>query len=231
VFGETPRRGGIHQRRRIGYLPGDFVIDDRQTVAAALSGLAALRGGVDSRQVTELADRFDLDLGRRVRELSKGNRQKVGLVQAFMHRPELLILDEPTAGLDPLLRREFVSLLGEVRAEGRTVFISSHILSEVQATADRVGMIRNGRLVAVDSVASLRQRAVRRVLITFADQIRPIEFESVPNLADVSVSPDGDSWQLRAHLTGPADALVKVSAGHTVCEPCWSKNRTSKRSS
>jgi ABC-2 type transport system ATP-binding protein len=216
VLGGEPRRDGPKLRRRIGYLPGDFVIYDRQTVADALSGLGRLRGGVDRRRVSQLAERLKLDLRRSVRELSKGNRQKVGLVQAFMHEPELLILDEPTDGLDPLLRHEFVDLVDEVRAEGRTVFLSSHNLSEVQATADRVGMIRAGRMVAVDTVESLRERAVRSVEIHFVGGVTAQDFAQVPYLRDVTVESGSAGPVLRGHLTGVADGLVKEAARHTV---------------
>jgi ABC-2 type transport system ATP-binding protein len=216
VLGQQPRRAGAALRRRIGYLPGEFVIFDRQSVDEALTGLGRLRGGVDRRRITALADRLGLDLHRTVRELSKGNRQKVGLVQAFMHEPDLLILDEPTSGLDPLLRQEFVAMVEQVHADGRTVFLSSHILSEVQATAERVAMIRDGRLVSVDTVESLRERAVRRVEIQFEDVVQASEFVAVPHLENVTVSPDAGFCVLRCQLSGAADALVKAAARHTV---------------
>ena len=216
VLGASPRSGGAGLRRRIGYLPGDFAIYDKQTVRSALMGLGQLRGGVAPTRIAALADRLDLDLRRTVRELSKGNRQKVGLVQAFMHDPELLILDEPTAGLDPLLRQEFVAMVAEARAVGHSVLLSSHILSDVQAVADRVGMIRQGRLVAVDTVESLRQRAVRQVEIQFADAVAAAEFEAVPGLERVTVESGADGSWLRCRLAGTADALVKAAARHPV---------------
>lgn len=216
VLGQQPRRDGMALRRRIGYLPGDFVIFDRQSVLEALTGLGRLRGGVDLGRIRQLAERLELDVHRSVRELSKGNRQKVGLVQAFMHDPELLILDEPTDGLDPLLRQDFLEMVDEVRDEGRTVFLSSHILSEVQAAADRVAMIREGRLVAVDSVESLRQRAVRRVEIQFDDDVSAVDFIHVSYLENVTVESDSGRAVLRGHLSGPADGLVKAAAGYTV---------------
>ena len=212
ILGQHPRQGGPELRRRIGYMPGEFVIYDRQNVDDALTGLASLRGGVPRKSIVELADRLDLDLRRTVRELSKGNRQKVGLVQAFMHEPELLILDEPTEGLDPLLRRQVGEMLREIRATGRTVFLSSHVLSEVQETADRVGMIRAGRLIAVDSVETLRARAVRRVEIHFNEPVSAADFSQLPHLADVAVA----DQTLRGHLTGDADALVKAAARFSV---------------
>jgi ABC-2 type transport system ATP-binding protein len=216
IFGKDPRRGGPSLRNRTGYLPGEFVVYDRQSADELLTGLGRLRGGVAHARITDLADRLDLDLKRPIRELSKGNRQKVGLVQAFMHQPELLILDEPTSGLDPLLRKEFLTLVDEVRANGRTVFLSSHILSEVQSAADRVGMIRGGRLVAVDSVTALRERAVRRVEIQFEDGLAPSQLAGVSNFNDITVTREGTQTVVRGNLTGSADALIKFAAGHTV---------------
>ncbi len=216
VFGFPPQRGGADLRRRIGYLPGEFVVYDGASVLDTLRGLASLRGGVDERRIRSLAERFNLDLKRRVRELSKGNRQKLGLVQAFMHDPDLLILDEPTSGLDPLLRQEFVALIEQTRAAERTVFLSSHILSEVQDCAQRVAMIRDGRLVAVDTIAALRERAVRRVEIEFGDPVTVQEFSELSSLTDVSVTASEDVWILRGQLSGSADAAVKAAARHTV---------------
>ncbi len=214
VLGGDPRRSGTAVRRRLGYLPGEFVIYGSQSVGEALAGLARLRGGVPHRRIVELAEGMELDMHRRVGELSKGNRQKVGLVQAFMHDPELLILDEPTDGLDPLLRQRFIEMVQQVRADGRTVFLSSHILSEVQATADRIGMIRGGSIVAVDTVRALRNRAVRRVEMQFHDTVTAAEFCGLPFLEDVVVTAESDLFVLRCHLTGSADLLVKTAARH-----------------
>jgi ABC-2 type transport system ATP-binding protein len=160
VLGGDPQRDGVALRRRVGYLAGEFVVDGRQTGRELLTYLGNLRGGVSGASIDQLAERLELDLSRPIRSLSKGNRQKLGLVQAFMHAPELLILDEPTGGLDPLLQRQFIAMTREVKQAGRTVFMSSHVLSEVQQTADRVGIIRDGRLVTVERVEALRERAV-----------------------------------------------------------------------
>ena len=152
---------------RIGYLPGDFVAYPRMTGEQYLRYLANLRGTVDWAFVEDLAKRLDLELTHRIGALSHGNRQKVGIVQAFMHRPDLLILDEPTTGLDPLMQREFLAMVREARDQGRTVFLSSHVLSEVEAVADTVAMLQTGRLVVVESVQNLKGRALRRVDLTF----------------------------------------------------------------
>jgi ABC-2 type transport system ATP-binding protein len=212
VLGADPRRHAVAVRRRIGYLPGDFTVDGRQTGLELLTYLGNLRGGVPRAAITRLARRLDLDLSARIRSLSKGNRQKVGLVQAFMHQPELLILDEPTAGLDPLLQQTFLTMVREARAAGQTVFMSSHVMSEVQQTADRVGIVREGRMVAVERVEEVRERAVRRVEIHFAAPVPVEEFAALPGVQHVTLS---DSV-LHCRLNGRADALVKAAARHTV---------------
>lgn len=142
VLGMDPRRQGREVRRRVGYLPGKLALYDRLTGREVLTYLGHLRDGVDWAHADSLARRLDLDLNRPIGALSRGNKQKVGLVQALMHRPELLILDEPTGGLDPLVQREFHRLVREASGEGRTVFLSSHVLGEVERVADRVGIIR-----------------------------------------------------------------------------------------
>ena len=212
LLGGDPRREGVALRRRVGYLPGDFTVDGRQTALELLTYLGNLRGGVPRARMTALAERLDLDLTVRIRSLSKGNRQKVGLVQAFMHAPELLILDEPTSGLDPLLQQTFLAMVREARTAGQTVFMSSHVMSEVQATADRVGIVRDGVMVAVERVEELRERAVRQVEIHFEDPVTVEEFEVLPGVSDVTVS----VGVLRCRLNGRADALVKAAARHTV---------------
>jgi ABC-2 type transport system ATP-binding protein len=212
VLGLDPRADGVALRRRTGYLAGDFVVDGRQTGRELLTYLGNLRGGVAAASVTALAERLDLDLDRRIRSLSKGNRQKVGIVQAFMHEPELLILDEPTSGLDPFLQQEFVRLVTEAKARGATVFMSSHVMSEVQQTADRVGIIRDGRLVTVEGVEDLRERAIRSVEIVFDRPVDAASFAFLDGLSDVRV----DGAVLRCRLAGRADDLVKAAARHTV---------------
>ncbi len=212
LLGGDPRRDGVALRRHIGYLPGDFLVDGRQTVTELLTYLGNLRGGVPRARIAALAERLDLDLAMRIHSLSKGNRQKVAVVQAFMHDPELLILDEPTSGLDPLLQQTFLDLVREARTAGQTVFMSSHVMSEVQQTADRVGIVREGVLVAVERVEDLRERAVRRVEIHFEDPVAVEEFATLPGVSDVMVSGN----VLRCRLDGRADPLVKAAAKHTV---------------
>jgi ABC-2 type transport system ATP-binding protein len=212
VLGLDPRTDGVALRRRLGYLEGDFAADGRQSAGELLGYLARLRGGVPSSRITALAQRLDLDLRPHLTNLSKGNRQKVGLIQAFMHEPELLVLDEPTSGLDPFLQQSFAEMAREAVAEGRTVFMSSHVMSEVQKVADQVGIIRDGTLVSTDSVEHLRETSSRRVEVIFAEPPPSDAFAGVPGLRDVRLS----GAVLHAYLDGRADALVKAVARHTV---------------
>ncbi|WP_232376545.1 ABC transporter ATP-binding protein [Amycolatopsis aidingensis] len=214
VLGLDPRTDGVALRRQVGYLPGDFVVDGNQRVEECLTFLANLRGGVPRRRITELMTRLGLEPGARIKSLSKGNRQKVGLVQAFMHQPNLLILDEPTSGLDPLVQQEFLRLVTEARAEGQTVFMSSHIMGEVEAVADRVGIIREGRLVTVDTVARLRERSVRKVRLTLREPAPESAFRDLPGVEDLTVRGN----EVRCTVAGSPDPLVKAAARHTVTD-------------
>lgn len=211
VLGLDSASDSVAIRDRVGYLPGDFITYERMTGAQLLEYFASMRGNGFGR-AKELAERFSLDLDRKIGELSRGNRQKVGLVQAFMSYPELLILDEPTTGLDPLLQQEFHSLTQEEASEGRTVFISSHVLSEVEAICDRVGIIRDGELVTVEQIDDLKQRARAMVKIEFEDAIQPNDFEAVDGVSDVSVS----DHTLICYVTGSVDSLIKAASKHTV---------------
>ena len=212
ILGLDTRRESLEIRRRIGFLPGDLALYPKLRGADVLDYLAALRGTVDRRVRDVLAERFDADLDRPVRELSSGNRQKLGLIQAFMHDPELLILDEPIAGLDPLVQRSFHEPLGEVCARGRTVFLSSHSLAEVERVARRVAILREGRLVVVDSLENLRAVAVQRLEIEFAAPVPVGEFEALATVKEVRV----DGRTLTVSFEGSADAVLKAAAVHEV---------------
>ena len=214
VLGMDPRRDAHEIHRRVGYLPGEFGLYDQLTGAEYLAYLAALRGDVDEQHVRELAERFRLDLSARIRSLSHGNRQKLALIQAFMHRPELLILDEPTQGLDPLMQHEFYGLISEVRREGRTVFLSSHVMPEVERVCDRVGIIREGRLVTVEDVGELRAKELRTLEVHMADHVAAEELAYVPGVQQV-VS-EGDL--LRLTVAGSMDPVVKALARHEVLD-------------
>ena len=204
----------VHDRRalhlRVGYLPGDFAAYRHLRGQQYLDQLATLRGGVDGHEVAALAERFGLDLGRRVGELSRGNRQKLGIIQAVMHRPELMVFDEPTSGLDPLMQREFLELVRERRQEGRTVFLSSHALTEVEEVADRVAIVREGRLVMTSDVMTLKARARRRIELTFADgAVAPVEqLAGLASVAEVEVV----GRTVRLEVEGSMAELLRVAA-------------------
>jgi ABC-2 type transport system ATP-binding protein len=211
ILGLDSRSDAVRIRQQVGYLPGEFVTYEKLTVRDLLEYFTNLRGG-DLEKARVLADRFSLDLSRKIGELSRGNRQKVGLVQAFMNDPRLLVLDEPTSALDPLLQQEFHSMVLEEAAAGKTLFISSHMLSEVEIICDRVGIIREGSLVTVEEIATLRERALTRVVIEFADPVSPADFEALTGVTDVVVS----DHRLTCNVTGSVDSLVKAAARHTV---------------
>ena len=169
--------------RRVGYIPGEFALYDRLTGAQTIQYFANLRGNVDPAYQAHLIERLDIDPSRKFKELSKGNKQKIGLVIALQHRPDLLILDEPTSGLDPLVQQTFYAIVREAKAEGRSVFLSSHILSEVERTCDRVAIIRDGQLVKVDRVEALRDLAHHQVELRFVDTVPAGEFEALPGVS------------------------------------------------
>ncbi|MEY2434124.1 MAG: beta-exotoxin transport system ATP-binding protein [Acidimicrobiaceae bacterium] len=212
VLGLDSQRDSMAIRRRVGYLPGELSLWPSETVRSVLQHLARLRGGVSQSSMDALADRFDVTLDRKIRDLSKGNRQKIGLVQAFMHDPELLILDEPTSGLDPLQQREFRTLALERAASGVTVFLSSHVLSEVEHTATRVAVLREGRIVTVDDVAALKARALRQFEVTFA---YPIDTNELATIEGVRVL-GGHGAVVDLAITGSVDPLIKALAGFDV---------------
>ncbi len=212
IFGLDSHESALEIHRRLGYLPGDLALYPRLTGEQNLRYLANLRGGVDWGFVRQLADRLDADLSKQVKSYSSGNRQKIGLIQAFMHRPELLILDEPTGGLDPLVQQEFYKLVKEAQAGGQTVFLSSHNLHEVERVCDRVGIIREGRLIAVETVADIKAKALRRLEIYFGQPVNSDEFARLPGVRHVA----SENSHLRFTVEGSLDALVKQAAQYTV---------------
>jgi ABC-2 type transport system ATP-binding protein len=214
VFGIESSADPVAIHRRIGYLPGEFALYDRLTGAQTIRYFANLRGGVDAAYQASLLERLDLDPSRRFREYSKGNKQKVGLIIAVQHRPDLLILDEPTAGLDPLVQQGFFGILRELVAEGRTAFVSSHILSEVEKSCDRVAIIREGRLVKVDTVEGLRDLAHHQVELRFAGPVPETAFSALPGVSDVQV----DDHVLRLRVSGPITPVVQAAARYELLD-------------
>jgi ABC-2 type transport system ATP-binding protein len=198
-------------KKLVGYLPGEFAFDPGLRGAQIIEYLGHLRGGVDQPYLRSLVERLGLDPSKRFREYSHGNKQKVGLVQAFMHQPRLLILDEPTSGLDPLNQQEFYQMLAEVRAEGRTVFLSSHILPEVEHTCDRVAIIREGRLIKVDHVSSLKEIHQYDVEITFAGLAEASWFK-VAGVANVAEAADEHTLQLS--VQGDLREIIHIASQH-----------------
>ncbi len=204
----------VEIRRRTGYLPGDLALYDTMTARELLLYFSNLRKVDTTKRVAELADQFDLDLDRRIKDYSTGNRQKVGLINAFMHDPELLILDEPTAGLDPLMQQEFNALVADTKAAGRTMFLSSHILSEVDRVADRAGIVRDGRLVAVDTIEAFKAKARATVALRFASPVPVEEFQSCDGVVLVGVREPGNLLVIT--VAGSVDAVIKTAAKYHV---------------
>jgi ABC-2 type transport system ATP-binding protein len=212
LFGLDSRVGSVEIHRRIGYLPGELALYNRMTGEECLRYLAGLRGGVRWGRVRELVERLGADPKPRVGTLSHGNKQKLGVIQAFMHDPELLVLDEATNALDPLVQHQVHGLIREANAEGRTVFLSSHILPEVEALCDRVGIIREGHLAAVEHIAALKDRALRRLEIHFGAPVPESEFRALDGIRDLTIE-DG---VLRCTVAGSLDEVIKAAARHTV---------------
>ncbi|HEX5526820.1 MAG TPA: ABC transporter ATP-binding protein [Solirubrobacterales bacterium] len=212
LFGLDSRRDSVAIRARLGNLPGDFGFGREATGRGAVRLLARLRGIDGGGRAEELARRFRADLDRPLGQLSRGNRQKIGLILATFHRPELLILDEPTSGLDPLMQEEFLALVGEERDRGAAVFLSSHELDEVQRVCDRVGIVRGGRLVAVERIADLLGKARRRFRVEVADPSGLERLRALPGVAELEIVGN------RATFTagGDLDALVRELAAHHV---------------
>ncbi len=201
-------------KRLIGYLPGELSLDPGMTGGQLLEYFGHLRGGVDQAYLQQLIKRLDVDPGRKFRQYSSGNKRKIGIIQAFMHRPRLLILDEPTSGLDPLNQQEFDRMVNDVRAQGSTVLLSSHILSEVEQTCSRVGIIREGQLVRVGGMADLKDIKRSVITISFARAVPAEAFETLDGVAQVETLAGGHT--LRLMMQGGADAVIKAAAQHSV---------------
>lgn len=210
ILGMDCHQQSVEIRRHIGYLPSDLSLYPNLTGKDTLTYFANLRGGVDWAYVNELADRLGAELGKKVGDLSSGNRQKVGVISAFMNRPQLLIMDEPSNGLDPLVQREFQTMMREVVAEGASVFLSSHTLSEVQRVADRVGIIRHGHLIARESVSSLRSKGMRTVELELASTPDAHVFRTMDGVRDVTA----ENNRVRLSYEGKVAELLRMVGEH-----------------
>jgi ABC-2 type transport system ATP-binding protein len=207
-------RNSVEIKRLVGYLPAELSLDPGLTGGQILEYFGHLRGGVDQAYLKKLIQLLDLDPTRKFRQYSSGNKRKIGLIQAFMHRPRLLILDEPTNGLDPLNQQEFNRMVAEVRDDGRTVFLSSHIMSEVEQTCERVAIIREGRIARIGEVAELKNIKRQEVTITFAESAPTGAFQGLSGVEKVEALAGGRT--LRLTVTGGQDAVVKTAARYSV---------------
>jgi ABC-2 type transport system ATP-binding protein len=214
IFGIDTNADPVAIHQRLGYLPGEFVLYDKLTGGQTLEYFANLRGGVDKGYQADRITRLDVDTSRKFREYSKGNKQKIGLIIALQHRPDLLLLDEPTSGLDPLIQQEFYAVIRQAKAEGRTVFLSSHILSEVEKTCDRVAIIRDGRLVRVDRTDALRDLAHHTVELVFTDHVPVAAFSALPGVSDVVA----EDHILRMRVFGSITPIVRAAAQYDLAD-------------
>jgi ABC-2 type transport system ATP-binding protein len=212
VFGIDAVGRSREVRRRVGYLPSDPSLYDFLTGRQHLDFVCAVRGTRRDGRIRMLADRLEVNLSARLRTLSRGNRQKVALLLAMAHDPDLLIFDEPTSGLDPLVQEQVVSLLREERSRGKTVFMSSHVLSEVEALCDRIAIIRDGRIVAVDSVEQMKKQRVKHIAVEFADD--PPDLSGLPGVTGWQA----EGRRVRFTLAGQLDPLLAALAGGSVLD-------------
>jgi ABC-2 type transport system ATP-binding protein len=217
IFGLDTRRDSVEVRRRLGNLPGDLALWEQMTGWELVDYLGGLRGGVDKRFVRGLVERLEIDMSRKVKACSSGMRRKLGLIQALMHKPDLLILDEPTSGLDPLMQQTFYALIREIKAEGRTVFMSSHNLPEVEHVCDRVGILRGGQLTAVERIDNLKKVHFRWMTLRVDDDAKPGEFANLPGVMDVTAI----NGTLRFRVSGDLDPVIKVAARHHVVDMAY----------
>jgi ABC-2 type transport system ATP-binding protein len=216
VLGIDPQADPVAVRARVGYVPGELQMYENMTVEGVLRYINGLRReSADWNYVRQLADRLDLSLTPAIKNLSHGNKQKVGVVQALMNRPELLLLDEPTLGLDPLMQREVLRLIQEARSDGASVFFSSHIMSEVEAIADRVAIIRKGVVVEIADPSSLIRRAMRRAKVSFK---KPVDTGRLAEVAGVTVLSEDEGTSALLQVEGEMDGLIKALAALPVSD-------------
>jgi ABC-2 type transport system ATP-binding protein len=214
IFGFDTQDDSVEAHALLGNLPGEYNLDQKMTGEQLIRYYGRLRGVTDFGYAGEVAERLGAEMSRPLHHLSRGNKQKIGIVQALFHRPPLLILDEPTTGLDPLVQDEFLHLLEDAREEGRTVFFSSHVLSEVERVCDHVGIVREGELVALETTETLIQKRLRRMSLQFASPIDLNEFAALPGVSEARA--EGNTVHLT--LNDGIDGVIKVAAQHTLID-------------
>ncbi len=210
IFGLDTQRESVAIRQRLGNLPGELSLWNHMSGWELVDYLGGLRGGVDRDYVAELASRLEMDMNRKVKACSSGMKRKLGLIQALMHKPDLLILDEPTSGLDPLVQQTFYKLIREISQQGRTVFMSSHNLPEVEHVCDRVGILRAGRLMKVEKISDLKKVHFRWMTLRFDEPANLNEFAGLPGVSDVSAN----NGSLCFRVSGELDPVIKQAASH-----------------
>ncbi len=226
IFGLDCQKNSVEVHKRLGYLPGELNLWENQTGYNIVRYLGQLQGKLDMPYVNQLAERLKLDLSKTMRSYSTGNKRKIGLVIALMHKPELLILDEPTSGLDPLMQQTFVDMMREIRDEGRTVFLSSHMLSEVQAICERVAILRDGKLQAIERVSDLTRVKFHWVTIRFDKPVSGIHWAALPGVSEVMVNGNGNGGgngareaqgsEVKFRLSGDFDPILRAISSHYV---------------
>lgn len=211
IFGLDCYSDSVEIRKRVGYLPGELGLYEHMVAQKVVDYFARLKGGMDSEVVAELTDRLNMDLTRRVKHYSKGNKQKLGILLAFLNQPKLVILDEPTSGLDPLLQKEFYDFTAGQVKKGRTIFMSTHVLSEVDRICTRAGVIREGKMVAVEGIGALKEKMGEIFRVTIDGRYVPSEFE-----LDGVTKVVADGKSLLLHVTGNHDGVLKRLAEYRV---------------
>lgn len=212
VNGMDPVRDGAKVRRSVGYLPSDFGVYKNMTVYSYLKTLLHMMDHSGSDRIEEISARLQLDLTKKVKDLSRGNRQKVGIVSAFMHTPQLVIMDEPTSGLDPLMQQEFYKLCLEEKKAGRTIFLSSHLLYEVEAICDRVAIIREGELIVTETMKNFKKKTGKVLRVQFKDKVDEKEFLDMKGVTEVHWEEDILSMSVAYNI----DSVIKELARHSV---------------
>lgn len=210
IQGEEVSIYSYEMRKEIGYLPGSPALYENLSGWDHLNFLAQMRGQDCTYEIRSMAQRFDLDLARKIKELSKGNQQKIGVIQAFMHKPSVLILDEPTSGLDPIVQREFSALVDETQSRGAAILLSSHVLSEVEHLADRVVIINSGKQLLVDDISHLKRRTLRTIDLFFSSPVAVNVFSEVHGIKDVQASGN----RVTCTVIGAETELLRVAVEH-----------------